>query len=170
MHKLLAWGAPEYMLTRQQWVPRDMKEVFPFFEDPNNLPRITPDWLSFEILTVEPNEIREGTLIAYRLRWYGIPYFWRTLITDWSPDKSFVDTQLNGPYILWHHTHTFESANGGVLLNDCVRYRLPFGPFGAFLHRLLIRKQLQEIFDYRVQQISKIFSGGQVYLKPNVKG
>ncbi len=163
MNSILAWGAPEFTLTRQQWVPRKMEEVFPFFEDPRNLQNITPDWLNFKIVSIEPSEIRAGTLIVYKLRWLGIPYTWRTLITEWIPDERFVDTQLNGPYILWHHTHTFKADENGVLLNDCVRYRLPFGPFGSLLHRILIRRQLEEIFDFRVLKISEMLSNGVTY-------
>lgn len=163
MHRLLAWGAPTYTLTRQQWVPRSIEEVFTFFEDPYNLPRITPSWLNFTILSMEPNVIRAGTRIVYRLRWFGIPYLWRTLIAEWVEGEEFVDTQESGPYILWHHTHTFEPCQGGVFLTDCVRYRLPLGLFGALLHRILIRRQLDTIFDYRVQKIAELLSDGELF-------
>lgn len=163
MQQIWAWGAPEFQLTRRQWVPGAVEEVFHFFEDPQNLPRITPRWLGFEILSMEPATIGTGTRIDYRLRWFGIPYLWRTLISEWIPGERFVDTQLAGPYILWHHTHTFEPCDDGVLMTDCVRYRLPFGPFGALLHRLLVRRQLGTIFDYRVQIIADIFSDGRVF-------
>jgi len=166
MHRLLALGAPEFVLKRQQWVPREIDEVFAFFEDPRNLPRITPPWLGFKLLSIEPDSIREGTQIVYRLRWFGVPYLWRTLIKEWIPNERFVDTQLNGPNILWHHTHTFEPRDGGVWMTDFVRCRLPFGPFGALMHRLLVRRQLDEIFDYRVQRIAELLSDGQAHIDP----
>ena len=166
MHRLLALGAPEFVLKRQQWVPREIDEVFAFFEDPRNLPRITPPWLGFKLLSIEPDSIRAGTQIVYRLRWFGVPYLWRTLIAEWVPNDRFVDTQLNGPYILWHHTHTFEPRGGGVLMSDVVRYRLPFGLFGMLLYRLLVRRQLKEIFDYRVKRIAELLSEGQAHVDP----
>lgn len=169
MHARWAWGALEYTLTRQQWVPRELDEVFQFFEDPRNLPRITPSWIGFRILSIEPSDIRAGTQIVYRLRWSGIPYLWRTLIAEWVRGERFVDTQLEGPYILWHHAHTFVATEGGVSMTDCVRYRLPFGPFGALLHRLLVRRQLEDIFDFRVRKIAEILSDGKIFLSSKSK-
>jgi uncharacterized protein len=162
MHARWAWGGAEYRLERAQWVPQAPVAVFPFFEDPHNLPRITPAWLGFKILKMEPDRIQAGTLIDYSLRWFGVRYRWRTLIESWEPNVSFVDTQIQGPYVLWHHTHTFESVDGGTLLKDVVRYRLPFGPFGMVSHALLVRRQLEGIFDYRMQRIAEAFSGGVI--------
>ena len=166
MHRWLAFGAPTRELVRQQWVPRPMQEVFPFFEDPHNLALITPPWLGFHLTDMEPNVIRSGTRITYRLYWYGIPYLWRSLIAEWVPEERFVDTQIQGPYILWHHTHTFEPCQDGVLLHDRVHYRLPLGPIGSLMHRLLVRRQLEAVFDFRVQKIADLLSDGKVFLSP----
>ncbi len=166
MNKILALGAPEYVLEREQWVPQPLDTVFEFFENPDNLVRITPSWLDFKIVAMEPNVIRAGTRIEYRLKWYGFPYRWVTLIESWSEGESFVDTQINGPYILWHHTHTFKEVAGGVLLTDRVRYRLPFGPIGRLMHVLIVKRQLQEVFDYRLKKVAEFFSGGTYFRTP----
>jgi hypothetical protein len=166
MHPLFAWGAPEHTLTRRQWIPRSQSEVFAFFCDPYNLCKITPTWMLFHIVSMEPPTIGQGTLINYRLRWMGLPIRWRTLIDEWVPGQKFVDTALKSPYILWHHTHTFEPVSEGILMADHVRYRLPFGPFGVLAHRLLVQRQLNEIFDYRIQRIAELLCDGQVYLHP----
>jgi ligand-binding SRPBCC domain-containing protein len=163
MHRFLSFGAPEYTLTRRQWVPRPIEEVFPFFDNPDNLPLITPPWLGFQVTSMDPPIIGPGTIISYRLRWFGIPYRWRTLIAEWVPNKRFVDTQLHGPYILWRHTHVFEPDRGGTWLKDRVRYRLPFGVLGVALHALIVRRQLDEIFDYRVQRIAALLADGKVH-------
>ncbi|MEP6755793.1 MAG: SRPBCC family protein [Chthonomonadales bacterium] len=163
MHALLALGAPTFELQRTQWVPRDINEVFAFFEDPQNLPKITPPSLGFKILSMTPDHIDTGTLITYRLKWNGIPYRWITLIKEWAKNERFVDTQISGPYILWHHTHTFEAIDDGVLLKDVVRYRLPFGPIGVLMHRMFVKKQLEAIFDYRIQKIGQLLSDGNSY-------
>lgn len=166
MHSVLAWGAPEYVLKREQWVPHPMETVFPFFEAPHNLAKITPPWLGFHVIAMAPNTIQRGTLVTYRLLWLGIPYRWRTRIEAWEPNTQFVDTMLSGPYIFWRHTHTFEECAGGVYLTDRVRYRLPFGPLGILLHALVVRRQLDRIFDYRVEKIATLLADGQVYARP----
>ncbi|HYR01727.1 MAG TPA: CDP-paratose 2-epimerase, partial [Syntrophobacteria bacterium] len=57
-------------------LPLGIEEEFPFFTAPRDLERITPPELSFEIITPQPLEIREGTLIDYRLRPYGVAFRW----------------------------------------------------------------------------------------------
>jgi hypothetical protein len=40
---------------------------------------------------------------------------------------------------------------------DVVRYRLPFGPFGRLVNALLMRREVERIFDYRNRRIAEIF-------------
>jgi hypothetical protein len=154
-----------YVLERIQTLPRPVNEVFPFFEAPENLGRITPPWLAFRMLTPSPVDIKQGTLIEYTIRWLGIPIRWRTLIVAYQPPGLFVDEQLKGPYSFWHHTHSFVSADVGTEMSDLVRYRLPGAILGDLLHRLFIRRQLDQNFDYRERTIAEIFASPTV-LRP----
>jgi ligand-binding SRPBCC domain-containing protein len=135
-----------YRLTTEVWLPRSRDEVLAYFADAGNLQAITPPWLHFSILTPRPFEMRQGALIDYRLRLRGILIGWRTEITAWEPPARFVDEQLRGPYRLWRHEHTFEESQGGTLMRDAVDYRVPGG---ALVHTLLVRRDLQKIFEYR---------------------
>jgi ligand-binding SRPBCC domain-containing protein len=148
-----------WSLQREQWLARPIDEVFAFFADAKNLEAITPPWLGFRILTPEPILIGAGTLIHYRLRWHGLPLRWLTEIAEWNPPRSFVDVQRRGPYALWHHTHQFEPHKDGTWMRDFVRYALPLGLLGSLMHRLIVRRNLEAIFDYRARKVSEIFSG-----------
>jgi len=148
-----------HVLRREQWLPRPPEAVFGFFADAGNLEAITPGWLSFRIVSPRPIGMRAGALIEYRLRLHGAPVSWLTRIEEWKPGVRFVDAQLRGPYELWHHTHEFEpDGAGGTLMRDTVRYALPFGPLGTLAHRLLVRRDLERIFDYRRDYLLAQFS------------
>ena len=138
---------PTYLIEREQWIDRPIEEVFAFFSDAANLEAITPPWLRFSVTTPAPIAMHAGARIEYRLRWRGIPLRWTTLIETREPPDRFIDTQLRGPYRLWHHTHTFEAVDGGTRMRDLVRYRLPFGPLGTIAHVLGVRRDLEAVFD-----------------------
>src|SRR5690606_37600721 len=116
-------------LRRTQVVGRPIDEVFAFFSDAGNLERITPPSLRFRVLTPSPIDLKDGTLIDYRLSLSGVPFGWRTRIRGWQPPVMFIDEQLRGPYREWIHTHTFATVPEGTRLDDHVQYRLPLHPF-----------------------------------------
>ncbi len=143
-----------HVLRREQRLPGTPAEVFPFFADARNLEAITPPWLGFEVVSPRPIEMRAGALIEYRLRLHGLRVAWLTRIEEFVPRERFVDMQLSGPYRLWHHTHEFrELPGGGTLMTDTVRYALPLGPLGSLAHRLLVRRDLERIFDFRARAV-----------------
>ena len=148
----------EHILKRSQIIARPRAEVFEFFSDAGNLERITPPQLKFQILSPQPIEMKRGARIDYRLQLYGVGLTWKTEITQWNPGVDFVDTALKSPYQQWIHLHTFRDGEAGAtVMDDCVRYRLPFEPFGEVAH-LVVRKQLEMIFAYRRKIIAQIFS------------
>lgn len=140
-------------LDREQFVPRPLSEVFPFFADAHNLEQLTPSFLNFSILTPQPIQMQAGTLIDYRIKLYGVPMRWRTLISAWEPPYRFVDEQIRGPYSIWWHEHTFAERDGGTVITDRVRFR---SPLSALTHPMFIRDQLQRIFAFRYAQIEKL--------------
>lgn len=160
-----------FTLMRTQYIERPLDEVFPFFENPENLARITPASVGFRILTPLPIVMKAGAVIDYTIKVFGIRRYWTTLITDYEPPFRFVDVQLKGPYTFWHHTHTFESTQRGTLMQDEVRYVLPFGPVGRLVHGLFVKRQLQKIFDHRADVIAEHFgSKSETSGAPGISG
>lgn len=152
----------EHVLSVSTFIPRPRSEVFAFFSDAENLEKITPVQLRFEMITPAPVHMAVGVLIDYRLRLFGVPFHWRTRIAQWNPETSFVDEQLKGPYASWAHTHSFADVEGGTAVTDSVRYKLPLFPFGEIALPLM-RLQLKYIFRYRTDRIREILgpvSGG----------
>jgi hypothetical protein len=141
-------------LHTSQWVARPIEQVFPFFANSNNLERITPPWLQFEVLNPGV-DVQRGSLIDYRLRIHGIPVSWQSEIVDWEPPYRFVDVQRHGPYSLWIHEHRFESKDGGTLIRDDVQY----SAFGGYLVRkFLVDRDLHRIFDYRKDRLAELLT------------
>jgi ligand-binding SRPBCC domain-containing protein len=146
-----------YILERSQVIPRPRAEVFPFFAEARNLETITPNFMRFRIVNPGTIEMREGTIIDYRLRIYGLPQRWRSRIVNWSPPEYFSDLQEAGPYHYWLHTHSFVALqNGGTLMQDHLEYELPFGIIGDLVHALLVQRTLRRIFAYRRERVTAL--------------
>jgi ligand-binding SRPBCC domain-containing protein len=150
-----------YTLERTQLVAAAPEEVFAFFSDPGNLGRITPPWLSFRIHDA-PARLEAGSRLEYRIRWGFFTLRWITRITRWNPPEDFQDIQEKGPYRSWIHTHRFTQTKSGVRVEDRVEYELPLGLLGRIVHRLRVRRQLEEIFEFRQTSIDRIFAGRPV--------
>ncbi len=147
-----------YHLNREQLVKKPLDEVFKYFSKPENLARITPDALSFKILTPGPVIMKEGAIIDYTVSPFGVPLHWRTYISSYDPPRKFVDEQLSGPYKFWHHTHSFKATDDGTIIRDEVRYVLPFGTLGRIVHWLFVKNQIEKIFCFRAKIIAEYFS------------
>jgi ligand-binding SRPBCC domain-containing protein len=157
---LSAWlradAAPPPQVTRlhrETLVRASTAEAFGFFSNANNLERLTPRWLKFEILTPPPIVMREGTHIDYRISLYGLPMPWRSRIDVWEPDRRFVDLQLVGPYRWWRHEHRFEPLRGGTLVVDDVEYL----PRASWLSRARVSRDLDRIFAFRQEALRAVF-------------
>jgi ligand-binding SRPBCC domain-containing protein len=145
-------------LERSVTVKASLEDAFRFFADPRNLPQITPDWVHFQVVSLEAAPLRAGTTNEYRIRWLGVPLRWRSIIPEFENPRRFVDEQVSGPYRYWRHEHTFTVVDGGTDVRDIVDYALPFGPLGSAIHALIVRRQLNEIFDHRERALGSIFA------------
>ena len=151
-------GRRVYVLEKEQFVPLPLPTAWLFFSDARNLARITPPWMGFVVRTEGPVEMKAGTTIEYGIRVLKLPMRWRSLISTWEPGARFADVMLKGPYKSWHHVHSFVERDGGTLIRDRIEYSLPLGPLGALAHRLFVRRQLEGIFAYRREAVSRILS------------
>ena len=146
-----------YKLKFKQVINSSLDDVFSFFSNPENLSKITPEKLGFNILTPTPIKMKEGQLIDYSIKLLGKKIRWRTMITEYIPKVKFVDQQLKGPYSMWHHTHEFKDVDGKVEMTDEIYYVMPFGVLGRLVNFLFVSRDLNNIFKHRVEIINKIF-------------
>ena len=147
-----------HSLTQEQQLPISRQAAWDFFSTARNLSKLTPPEIDFEIISQPGEKLYDGQIICYRMKVLPlIRMNWVTEIKSVEEGISFVDEQRYGPYKFWHHRHTFEAIEGGVLMRDHVHYAVGFGPFGAIAHAFFVRRKLVEIFNYRRQVLVKIF-------------
>ncbi len=141
--------------SRKQVLPVSLEQNFDFFLRAENLHRITPDWLDFNLITPPPIDISRGTIIDYTIRLMGLRIRWRSMITRCDPPHGFTDEQLLGPFSFWQHRHEFEASSDGTVIHDSVYYALPNwlpSIISRLINRSFVAPRLNRIFDYRARQ------------------
>ena len=146
-------------IKRAQIIKTDIDTLWEFMSSPNNLKKITPKRMSFNITSKNHNEaIYPGMIITYKVTpilW--IRMNWMTEITHVKKNKYFVDEQRIGPYKLWHHEHRFKAVKEGVLVEDIITYVPPLGLLGEIINKIFILNKVNRIFDYRRDMLIKLF-------------
>jgi ligand-binding SRPBCC domain-containing protein len=153
-------------VTFEQWVPVPLREVFRFFSDPANLPRLMPPALEARLVgrAIAPPAL-VGTEIAVSIRpfpFLPLRTLWIARITEFEQDHHFADVQAKGPFRRFAHRHEFErsSRDGreGTIVRDLVEYDLGFGPLGTAAQRLFVARQLQRTFQHRQKTLETLLS------------
>ncbi len=169
--------------TAEQWLPYPVATVFDFFSNPENLPRLMPQWQKARIekATLAAPPWRPGTIhsvdvanpevagagttmtitfLPFPFAPFRVP--WDAEITEFEWDNHFCDVQHRGPFSYWRHCHRLEAqlrgALEGTLLNDHVEYELPLGPLGDLANSLFAKHQMKSIFAYRQKRTTELLS------------
>jgi ligand-binding SRPBCC domain-containing protein len=148
-----------YQFKRTQTINRPIEEIWDFISNPDNLKKITPDEMGFQITSENiPAKMHEGMIISYQVTpLFGIKTTWVTEITHLKEHSYFVDEQRVGPYKMWHHQHWVEATPNGTLMTDIVSYQPPLGFLGSIANKFLIKRKLNEIFEYRTNVMEDLF-------------
>lgn len=147
-----------YRLHKKQNLPITVEQAWEFLSNPANLKTITPDYMSFDILSGADRPMFPGQIIQYIVTpVLGIKTKWVTEITHVMDRKYFVDEQRFGPYSLWHHKHFIKEIKGGVEMEDIIDYKIPMGWLGQLVHPFLVKPKLEEIFNYRTLKLEELF-------------
>jgi ligand-binding SRPBCC domain-containing protein len=157
----------------EQWLPYSVEQIFAFFANPENLPRLMPKWQKARIeeATFAPTPPRPASTLGVRFRGVAagagtrmtigfkpFPYApfripWDAEITEFVWNDHFCDIQHRGPFAYWHHCHHISAETrervAGTKVHDQVDYELPLGPLGELANTLVMQRQFRAIFDYR---------------------
>ncbi|HMV78279.1 MAG TPA: SRPBCC family protein [Leptospiraceae bacterium] len=147
-------------LKREQTLPVSMEKAWDFFSDPENLNEITPEDMTFRIMSTLPEKMYEGMLIHYKISpFLSIPLDWVTEITHIREKEFFIDEQRIGPYRIWHHEHHFRKAENGILMTDLLNYDVGMGVLGSIAGAVFVHRKVRSIFDYRYEKLKNLFPG-----------
>ncbi|MFN6039873.1 MAG: SRPBCC family protein [Bacteroidota bacterium] len=149
-----------HCIKEKQILNSDLDTIWNFMSRPENLSKITPDYMGFEVLTdISGVEMYPGQIIEYYVSpLLGLKMHWVTEITHVKHKEFFVDEQRFGPYSFWHHQHIIKPHELGVEMTDIVHYKIPFGPLGKIANSLFIKKQLKTIFQHRFDVLENLFN------------
>jgi ligand-binding SRPBCC domain-containing protein len=151
-----------YTLSSSVLLQCTLDDAWDFFSSPENLNKITPPDMHFEILSdIKGVRMYPGMIIHYKVRpLLNLPLRWTTEITHCADRSFFVDEQRFGPYAFWHHQHHFEAVAGGVRMTDTVNYAIGFGMLGRLANAVYVARRLRQIFEYREQVVGELFGRG----------
>lgn len=163
-----------------QWLPYSIEQVFAFFANPENLPRLMPKWQKARIeeATFAPAPPRPasastahfpgiaagaGTTMTISFKPFPFAPFrvpWDAEITEFTWNDHFCDVQHRGPFAYWNHCHRLtaqpQGGRPGTNVQDHVVYALPLGPLGEIANALVMKRQFKAIFDYRHQRTAEL--------------
>ena len=130
-------------------LPVSAEQAFAWHERPDAFDLLTPPWQRIEVLE-RPEGLADGTRLVFRLCKGPLRLRWVAEHRDVIPGRRFCDVQVEGPFAVWHHTHSFEPrASGGSVLRDEIEYVLPLGALGRWIAGAFVRRDLERTFDYR---------------------
>ena len=145
-------------LFYSQKLPISIDEAWDFLSSPNNLKLITPESMNFKIIDWDKKKAYPGQIIQYTVSpVLGIKIKWVTEITQVIRNSYFIDEQRFGPYSFWHHKHFIKEIDNGILMDDIIHYKIPFGLIGKILNKIYVQNKLDKIFKYRENKLNELF-------------
>lgn len=139
-----------------------VEELFAWHTRPGAFERLTPPWESARV--VERNGyINDGARAVVEMHVGPFRRKWVALHKDYIEGRQFSDTQLNGPFAAWDHTHLFEpDGPSASIMDDSIDYQLPFGLLGR-LGVPFAERRLRSLFAFRHGVLARDLATHQAY-------
>ncbi|HEV2708820.1 MAG TPA: hypothetical protein VGU67_01295 [Edaphobacter sp.] len=117
---------------------------------------------SLKMRLVESESTKTSGLVVGgdRLMWrgwvFGLPQLHETLITKYERPNLFQDTMGQGRFKRFQHDHFFTEIGGRTLLNDKVRFSLPFGWMTKPVARLVVMPHISRLLRQRLELLKRV--------------
>lgn len=95
-----------------------------------------------------------------RLMWkgwaFGLPHRHETVISKYERPNFFQDTMARGRFKRFEHDHFFTEIGGRTLLNDKIRFSLPFGILTRPLGRFVVTPYVSRLLRHRLELLKRV--------------
>ncbi len=122
--------------------------LFDFHADTDNLPKITPPWITARLVSLKL-PLYEGRELELDISRFGLTQRWKIQIAELNPFELICDKALKSPFSSFSHHHRFKMiGENRTLLCDELEFSLPFYPF-SLIAMPFIKRDIRMMFEYR---------------------
>lgn len=100
--------------------------------------------------------VREGDTIRWEGWQLGLPNFHVSQINSFDPPYFFQDRMIDGRFKLFEHDHRLKETAQGTLLEDELRFSMPFGFLGHLVGRLILVPHIKGLMRKRFAKLKNI--------------
>ena len=146
----------KYIFEKSVAIKCNLKELFKFHLDTNNLPEISPPFPRAKVKKISEIPLQKGSTVIVSLNFFLFKTDWEILIEELEENKLIGDFQTKGIFDYWYHSHIFDLRGNQVIMTDKVEFIPPLGVLGRILIPL-IQLQLFVMFNHRHKKTKLIF-------------
>ncbi len=152
-----AVAAPSKRLTvieERVHIDRAPLYVFAFFDRPRNIQEATPKTIAVS-LESHPEDLRLGTIFAYRLKRWPVDFAWDVVVSEYEPPRGFTNVKARGFFPKWAHRYSILPDGSGTELFVTLEYKVPSGLYNALTNNYVIESAMRELVQEQSRAIAQ---------------
>src|SRR5690606_7488447 len=103
--------------------------------------------------------ISKNETVTWRARHFGFWLTHKSLIEDMTVPTYFTDVMVSGSFRSFRHEHYFRESGTETIMEDVIRYEVPYGIVGKLFDRFILKKYLSNFIIRRNVVIKNAASG-----------
>ena len=151
---MAARNKPLTVIEERFHIDRSPLDVFAFFDRPRNVQRVTPKTIAVS-LESHPEDLRLGTIFAYRLKRWPVDFAWDVVVSEYEPPLSFTNVKARGFFPRWAHRHSILPDGSGTELVVSLEYEVPSGLYNAVTNNYVIESAMKELVQEQSRAIAQ---------------
>tara|TARA_B100000963_G_scaffold113286_2_gene98616 strand:+ start:245 stop:763 length:519 start_codon:yes stop_codon:yes gene_type:complete len=157
-----------YKLKATQNINAKIEDIWEYFTEIKNLEKIMPNKYNIKVTQGRKSKLYLGKIFNIRMK--ILPFVYTNITSEIKAiekERLFIDSQIFGPYKMWHHEHHFIlNKDKSIQILDIVTYKLKNIPFMKILHKIFLKKEIVKTFYHRANRIKYFFKNKYRMSKP----